>query len=158
VAGCTLAVYAQVRTHEFDNFDTPVYVSNNGVVHEGLTLHGVGWAFTTFTTANWHPLTWRALLRAQQLDPDLRGLQDRLLRLRRAVRASTSSPRPRRGRGRRGAAAAKRGRLTRLTPKSHPEFTEPRRAAVSEIRNVYLRAPPSTATSRAGLGRAMRRG
>ena len=62
VAGCAFAVYAQVRAHEFDNFDTPVYVSNNPVVREGLTLHGVGWAFTTFTTANWHPLTWLSLM------------------------------------------------------------------------------------------------
>ncbi len=42
----------------FVNFDDPAYVTANPVVQEGLTWHGLGWAFGTFTAGNWHPLAW----------------------------------------------------------------------------------------------------
>jgi Tfp pilus assembly protein PilF len=54
----TLAVYAQVIGHQFINLDDDLYVWNNPVVARGLTASGIGWAFTTFHAANWHPLTW----------------------------------------------------------------------------------------------------
>jgi tetratricopeptide (TPR) repeat protein len=52
------AVYAQVATHAFLNFDDPIYVTENPQVRSGLTWDGVVWAFTTFHDSNWFPLTW----------------------------------------------------------------------------------------------------
>jgi protein O-mannosyl-transferase len=53
-----LFIYAQVRNHEFTQWDDPYYVSNNYEVSRGLTWQGIGWAFTTGHEANWHPVTW----------------------------------------------------------------------------------------------------
>jgi tetratricopeptide (TPR) repeat protein len=66
----TLLVYGQVRNHGFLNFDDNVYVSENPQVRAGLTKKGVIWAFTTFHTANWHPLTWLS----HMIDTQLFGL------------------------------------------------------------------------------------
>ena len=52
------AIYAQVRTHAFIDFDDPGYVANNPHVLSGVTWSGVRWAFTHVHQANWHPLTW----------------------------------------------------------------------------------------------------
>jgi tetratricopeptide (TPR) repeat protein len=54
----TLAVFWQVKDHEFINFDDPLYVTENLHIQGGITLKGVTWAFTTFHAGNWHPLTW----------------------------------------------------------------------------------------------------
>lgn len=54
----TLAIYGQVLTHQFINFDDDLYLWDNPTVIEGLTFKGLGWAFTTFQAANWHPVTW----------------------------------------------------------------------------------------------------
>jgi len=64
------AVYAQVRTHAFINFDDPIYVTDNLHVRAGLTWDGVVWAFTTFHDSNWFPLTWLS----HMLDYELFGL------------------------------------------------------------------------------------
>ena len=53
-----LAVYSQVATHAFINFDDPIYVTENSHVRSGLTWDGVAWAFTTFHDSNWFPITW----------------------------------------------------------------------------------------------------
>ena len=54
----TLAVYAQVMSHQFIILDDRRYIRENPIVRQGLTLTGVAWAFTTSYAANWHPLTW----------------------------------------------------------------------------------------------------
>lgn len=54
----TFAVYWQVSSHDFVKLDDDLYVTKNAHVQEGLTLKGVIWAFTTFHSYNWHPLTW----------------------------------------------------------------------------------------------------
>jgi len=54
----TLAVYGDLRTHQFINFDDGVYITENPPVQDGLTYKGLSWAFTTLHAANWHPLTW----------------------------------------------------------------------------------------------------
>jgi Flp pilus assembly protein TadD len=64
-----LAVYGQVVGFEFVGLDDPGYVTENERVQRGLTPGNAGWAFTTFTQANWHPLTWLSLM----LDADLGG-------------------------------------------------------------------------------------
>ncbi len=58
LAVLTAAVYAQVGTFDYVNYDDPFYVQENLIVQRGLTGYGVKWAFTTTTLGNWHPLTW----------------------------------------------------------------------------------------------------
>jgi protein O-mannosyl-transferase len=50
--------FGQTRGHEFINFDDDIYVYQNPEVVKGLTLRGIGWAFTDVHSGNWHPLTW----------------------------------------------------------------------------------------------------
>ena len=66
----TLAVYGQVLTHQFINYDDDNYIWNNPMVLDGLTLNGIRWAFTTFHIASWHPLTWLS----HMLDSQIFGL------------------------------------------------------------------------------------
>ena len=54
----TLAVYLPVARHGFILYDDGDYVTDNPMVRNGLTLGGIKWAFTTFHSANWHPITW----------------------------------------------------------------------------------------------------
>ncbi|MDO8587756.1 MAG: tetratricopeptide repeat protein [Armatimonadota bacterium] len=54
----TIVVYAQILGHEFVDLDDNGYVFYNNHVKAGLTADTMRWAFTTFTEANWHPLTW----------------------------------------------------------------------------------------------------
>ena len=64
-AGLVLLVavaYVQVLRFEFVNYDDTVYVPDNPQVRAGFSLGGIGWAFTTFETANWYPLTWLSLM------------------------------------------------------------------------------------------------
>jgi len=54
----TLAIYAQLRNHDFINYDDPVYVTENPQVRNGLTWDGLVWAFSSAHDANWIPFTW----------------------------------------------------------------------------------------------------
>src|SRR5208283_2154891 len=58
LAVVTVLVYLPVRQHAFVLYDDPDYVTGNRHVQAGLTWAGVKWAFTTFHSCNWHPLTW----------------------------------------------------------------------------------------------------
>lgn len=58
LAVVVFAIYAQVATHRFIDFDDPLYVSENPQVLHGLTGSGIVWAFTHVHAGNWHPLTW----------------------------------------------------------------------------------------------------
>ncbi|HVT43081.1 MAG TPA: tetratricopeptide repeat protein [Thermoanaerobaculia bacterium] len=73
IAGALLAgialIYVPVIGHEFTNFDDNIQISENEVVLDGLTISGFRWAFTTFTGANWYPLTWLS----HMLDVELYG-------------------------------------------------------------------------------------
>lgn len=53
-----VAVYGQVVQFAFVYYDDQHYVFENEWVRSGLSWEGLQWAFTTFHTANWHPLTW----------------------------------------------------------------------------------------------------
>ncbi len=66
----TLIVYAQVMSHQFIRLDDDSYIRDNPMVNQGLTLTGIGWAFTTFHAFNWHPLTWLS----HMLDSQIFGL------------------------------------------------------------------------------------
>ena len=58
LAAITWVVFGQTLHHEFINYDDSDYVFKNAQVARGLTLEGIGWAFTHFHSSNWHPLTW----------------------------------------------------------------------------------------------------
>ena len=65
----TFLTYSRSFDFDFIRFDDPDYVSENRHVLPGLTSDGMRWAFTTFRSSNWHPLTWLSL----QLDASFFG-------------------------------------------------------------------------------------
>jgi tetratricopeptide (TPR) repeat protein len=103
-----LVAYGQVVHHEFVDFDDGAYIGGNPRVVRGLTWEGLYWAFATFHTGNWYPLTWLS----HMLDVELFGLRPgphhlvsvllhgassvllllALLRLHRAGRARSGAP------------------------------------------------------------------
>src|SRR5919112_1912197 len=58
LAALVWIVFGQTLYHDFVNYDDMEYVTKNAQVARGLTLEGIGWAFTHFHSSNWHPLTW----------------------------------------------------------------------------------------------------
>jgi len=70
LAASTFAVYWQVHSCDFVNYDDNEYVTENPNVKAGLTRQGVIWAFTTGYAANWFPLTWLS----HMLDCELFGV------------------------------------------------------------------------------------
>jgi len=71
LAVAILACYGQTLQHQFVNYDDHRYITMNPRVQAGLSWSNVGWAFTTFEVANWHPLTWLS----HMLDCQLYGVQ-----------------------------------------------------------------------------------
>jgi len=63
----TFCIYSQVQDHEFINYDDDVYITKNLNVQAGLTSENVKWAFTTFATGNWFPVTWFSYMLDYQL-------------------------------------------------------------------------------------------
>lgn len=63
-------VYGQVIDFDFVGFDDELYVTKNLNIQKGFTAEGVKWAFTTFHSANWHPITWLS----HMLDCEMYGL------------------------------------------------------------------------------------
>jgi len=66
----TFAVYGQLRSHGFVNFDDDQYVYANPNVRGGLSAAGLRYAFGAVHSSNWHPLT----TLSHQLDSQLFGL------------------------------------------------------------------------------------
>lgn len=66
----TGATFWSAGHHQFINLDDDLYVTENEQVKKGLTASGTGWAFSTFHSANYHPLTWLS----HMLDVELFGL------------------------------------------------------------------------------------
>jgi hypothetical protein len=54
----TFAVFYQVHSFKFVNYDDPQYVYRNPYIQQGFSLKTVKWAFTSGYASNWHPLTW----------------------------------------------------------------------------------------------------
>lgn len=65
--------YARVFAFGHVGFDDEYYVFRNPDVLYGLSWERVRWAFTTFSFANWHPLTWLTYL----AEVDLYGVEGR---------------------------------------------------------------------------------
>ena len=53
-----LAVFYQVYSFSFVNFDDPAYIYKNPNIQTGITVKTIEWACATGYAANWHPLTW----------------------------------------------------------------------------------------------------
>jgi tetratricopeptide (TPR) repeat protein len=66
----TFAVYAQVRSFDFVNYDDGDFITDNQYVRQGLTAQGLEWALTSGSNGNWVPLTWAS----RMLDCQLSGL------------------------------------------------------------------------------------
>ena len=58
LALATIAVYLPVAHHPFLNLDDNQYVTANPHIQNGLSWDAVQWAFTSYWSFNWHPLTW----------------------------------------------------------------------------------------------------
>src|SRR6478672_2307518 len=71
LVGIVLIVFGQTLRHEFINYDDDQYVFGNPRITNGLSLGGIGWAFTNVHADNWHPLT----TISHMLDCQLYGLQ-----------------------------------------------------------------------------------
>jgi tetratricopeptide (TPR) repeat protein len=65
-----IIAYAQASNFDFVGYDDQEYIIENSHVQEGLTLDSIIWAFTSFHSANWHPMTWLS----HMLDCELYGL------------------------------------------------------------------------------------
>ena len=61
LAVLVLAIYAQTGGFEYINLDDNSYVYENPYVLSGLSWETVKWAFLSFHSGNWHPLTWLSL-------------------------------------------------------------------------------------------------
>jgi tetratricopeptide (TPR) repeat protein len=64
-------VFGQTLSHDFVNYDDPRYVYENTKITDGLSITGIGWAFTHIHSMNWHPLT----TISHMLDCQLYGLK-----------------------------------------------------------------------------------
>lgn len=73
LVGLTLAAYSPLAANHSFVFDDDGYVVENLRVRDGLTAQGLLWAFGSFETANWHPVTWIS----HMLDVQLFGLDAR---------------------------------------------------------------------------------
>ena len=84
----TLLAYLPATHCGFFLFDDEDYIRGNGMVQNGLTWEGIGWAFTTVFAANWHPLTWLSLMADCQffgLNPGIHHLVNVLIHSANAV-------------------------------------------------------------------------
>jgi tetratricopeptide (TPR) repeat protein len=66
----SLAVYCQVGTFEFVNYDDEWIITENPYIRDGLTRDAIVWAFTDSKFDWWHPLTWLS----HMLDIELFGM------------------------------------------------------------------------------------
>ncbi len=66
----TALLFARTATFDFVDYDDFLYVVQNEIVQQGLTLDNVRWAFVTPVAGNWHPLT----MLSHMLDCQLYGL------------------------------------------------------------------------------------
>ncbi len=67
----TALLYAKVSGYDFIILDDNQYIIVNTHVRQGLSWDSVGWAFTSLSRSNWHPLTWIS----HMLDVSLFGLE-----------------------------------------------------------------------------------
>jgi len=62
LVAAVVAVYGEVRSFGFLDYDDGDYIFRNLHLLQGGVLERVHWAFTSFRAANWHPLTWLSFM------------------------------------------------------------------------------------------------
>ena len=67
LAAITFVVFGQTLGQDFIGFDDDLYVTNNSIVAQGLTLHGIAWVFTHADCFLYHPLTMLSLMTDAQV-------------------------------------------------------------------------------------------
>src|SRR5208283_4098270 len=67
LCAATLAVFWPLTNYGFIMFDDWDYFVQNPMVQHGFRWQAVRWAFTTFHSGNWHPLTWLSYMLDTQL-------------------------------------------------------------------------------------------
>jgi Flp pilus assembly protein TadD len=67
LAGLVFGVFGQAIAFPFVNLDDLAYVPEHPVVSRGLSLAGIGWAFTHFHCGLWHPATVISLMLDRQM-------------------------------------------------------------------------------------------
>lgn len=70
LGAATILLYFPVAHHPFLNLDDKQYVTGNPHVQDGLNRETVEWAFGSYYSFNWHPLTWLS----HALDVEMFGL------------------------------------------------------------------------------------
>lgn len=65
----TFSAFNTILDNDFITYDDPGYVTENSHVLQGLTWASFQWAWKSFFTGNWHPLTWLS----HMLDVELYG-------------------------------------------------------------------------------------
>lgn len=65
-----LAVFGQLASHTFLNYDDGQFIYENDAVRQGLTASSIGWALTS-SSIGWYPATWLS----HMLDVSLWGLR-----------------------------------------------------------------------------------
>jgi Flp pilus assembly protein TadD len=70
LALAVLAAYGQLWDCDFVARDDGNYITANNMVKQGLSWRGIVWAFSTFYSSNWHPLTWIS----HQVDAQIYGM------------------------------------------------------------------------------------
>jgi len=70
LVAAVIVTYLPVIHSDFVGYDDELYVTENKQVQEGFSSESLKWAFATFHSANWHPLTWLS----HMLDCELYGL------------------------------------------------------------------------------------
>ncbi|MBN1655941.1 MAG: tetratricopeptide repeat protein [Deltaproteobacteria bacterium] len=58
----TLGVYWPVYDYDFVSYDDHIYVTENSNIQSGITLDGLGWAFSTKYFGLWNPLVWLSFM------------------------------------------------------------------------------------------------
>lgn len=51
-------VFFPASSFSFINWDDPLYVVDNPFIRRGISIEFLKWAFGSFWSANWHPVTW----------------------------------------------------------------------------------------------------
>ena len=70
LAAAVIGLYSRTLSHSFINLDDFLFVRDNTHIQQGLTLHGIQWAFTNWMAGLWKPLTWISYM----LDIELFGM------------------------------------------------------------------------------------
>ena len=50
--------FGRIAGNDFVNYDDVSYITENYHVQSGFHATSIKWAFTSFSSANWHPATW----------------------------------------------------------------------------------------------------